>query len=500
MLFSIPTLFGHTRSSRGLALPLRACYNPVDTRAAQGGSQVSKTDARRSSTLSFAIKIAVAILVVVAAVYMLLEAELQRALKARLDRLHALGVPKTWAELAPPPIPDQDNAALLYQRAFDQPVMSSDDAMLVREFLRRSPAERQARLPQMQAILAKSQVRLDLVRQAASRPRCRFPGDWGSSPYETGLDWGRASPWPAMRQEARVLAADALVAAQVGETERAVNSCRAGIRMSRHAGEHPTTIGVLVGIVIEAITLKTLAGVLQEADFSAGQCKVLFDELQRLDPDTSFRSLLRTDTYGILWVFELAEKEPGRTREMLQANPGRAGDVLAALYLSRAGRLVRLNEEIAYADLVERLFATAAKPPAQGVRECVAASGRMEKLPSYYLITDAVSYDFPVARAYYRAVGYRSALQVALALEAYHTRRGDYPDSLTALRDYPGWELPNDLYSGKPFVYRREGDGYLLYSWGDDLDDDGGRAFVRDGGRAFVRPGLDGDWVWQAVK
>jgi len=41
-------------------------------------------------------------------------------------------------------------------------------------------------------------------------------------------------------------------------------------------------------------------------------------------------------------------------------------------------------------------------------------------------------------------------------------------------------------------VYRREGDGYLLYSWGDDLDD--------DGGRAFVRPELDGDWVWQAVK
>lgn len=458
---------------------------------------MSRTDARRSSTLGFAVKIVVGILVVVAAVYMLLEAELQRALKARLDRLHALGVPKTWAELAPPLIPDQDNAALLYQRAFDQPKMSRNDAMLVLEFLRRSPAERKAQLPQMQAILAKSRVRLELVRQAASRPRCRFPADWGSSPYETGLDWPPASPWIAMRQEARVLEADALVAAQVGETERAVNSCRAGIRMSRHAGEHPTTIGFLVGTAIEAITLKTLARVLQEADFGAGQCKVLFDELEGPDLGTSFRNVLRTDTYETLWAFDLAEKEPGRAREIVvscweASNPGRAADVLAALYLSRAGRLVRLREEIAYADLVEHLFAIAAKPPAQGVRECVAASGRMEKLPSYYLITDALGYEFPIARAYYRAVGHRSALQVALALEAYHTRRGAYPDSLAALRDYPGWELPNDLYSGKPFVYRGEGDGYLLYSWGDDLDD--------DGGRAFAHFGMDGDWVWQAVK
>jgi hypothetical protein len=90
-----------------------------------------------------------------------------------------------------------------------------------------------------------------------------------------------------------------------------------------------------------------------------------------------------------------------------------------------------------------------------------------------------------------RAIALRNAMMVALALKAYHAKYHAYPDSLAALRAYPGWELPEDPFSGKPFGYRRKGTGFVLYSWGEDLDDDGGRPIDPQSAS------LDGDIVWE---
>jgi len=37
-------------------------------------------------------------------------------------------------------------------------------------------------------------------------------------------------------------------------------------------------------------------------------------------------------------------------------------------------------------------------------------------------------------------------------------------------------ELPLDHFAGKPPIYHRKGNGYILYSIGQNLKDDGGRA------------------------
>jgi len=132
-------------------------------------------------------------------------------------------------------------------------------------------------------------------------------------------------------------------------------------------------------------------------------------------------------------------------------------------------------------------------------------------------------------------------MQVVLALKVYRAKRGTYPDSLTDLDKYlngastapemrpfgpfgrlrtgklgvtpsiapgrigafrnrawrdtvegrrsriQGWKLPLDPFSGKPFVYHRKSKGFVLYSFGDDLDDDGGRPYF----------GTNGDLVWE---
>lgn len=63
--------------------------------------------------------------------------------------------------------------------------------------------------------------------------------------------------------------------------------------------------------------------------------------------------------------------------------------------------------------------------------------------------------------------------RLAFALAAYRAHHGRYPEKLTDLA-YLG-DVPDDLFSGKPLVYRPSSDGYVLYSVGANARDDGGR-------------------------
>ena len=66
-------------------------------------------------------------------------------------------------------------------------------------------------------------------------------------------------------------------------------------------------------------------------------------------------------------------------------------------------------------------------------------------------------------------------VHVAFALAAYRSEHGRYPAKLDELAPKYIEAIPDDLYSGKPLIYRLEGKGYLLYSVGPDGKDDGGR-------------------------
>ena len=68
-------------------------------------------------------------------------------------------------------------------------------------------------------------------------------------------------------------------------------------------------------------------------------------------------------------------------------------------------------------------------------------------------------------------------LQVALALVEWKGQTGEWPDSLHGLVPRVLSEVPSDLFSDEPLIYRREGDGFVLYSIGVNQKDDESRSY-----------------------
>jgi hypothetical protein len=95
----------------------------------------------------------------------------------------------------------------------------------------------------------------------------------------------------------------------------------------------------------------------------------------------------------------------------------------------------------------------------------------------------------------------QDSLLIALALRGYQLKHGQYPEKLQALVD-DGWlkQLPRDPFTNDDsFLYRVQGQSYLLYSRGPDGDDDGGtpiRQKRKDVSPETICPDSQGDAVY----
>jgi hypothetical protein len=86
-------------------------------------------------------------------------------------------------------------------------------------------------------------------------------------------------------------------------------------------------------------------------------------------------------------------------------------------------------------------------------------------------VTESSQFPF---RQYTRVLMKADLAQVAVALAAHRAEHKSFPETLSELAPAYLSELPCDRFSGRPLRYRREADGYIVYSVGANLKDDGG--------------------------
>lgn len=148
--------------------------------------------------------------------------------------------------------------------------------------------------------------------------------------------------------------------------------------------------------------------------------------------------------------------------------------------LELAGAHIKAEEtRVWLADRYARLIEEADKPPKESryasacVRARRDAEARRDRLSAMLFSMDTAH--FAIVR---RLPTQLSGEEVVAALELYQREHGDYPEGLDALVPAYVADLPPDPFTGDPLVYRVVKGGYLLYSLGPNMVDDGGITLV----------------------
>jgi len=403
------------------------------------------------------------------------EARLDEAVQEIVRR----GEPVEASQLVRPPIPDSENAALVYDKAFDAIELSDEDEELIADLkAERVSLEAPGIAARAQTILDRNAEALESVHRAAGMPRSDFRVDW-SKGYDVGF------PHLAkLRTCARLLAFESLMLLDAGRVDEAADVCGAIFRVA-NAAEEPCTIGQLVRYAINGMGSRALSGVLRESQPDSDLCRRLADEIGRTDLASTFKEALKGERALGRATFAAVRsaKDPLDAIEDLQAGPpaepsgsSEGGRPERPPKQSYMARWMLASDEAEYLQRMARVIEDAPRPYRE-VQRALEELGYMKVtyLPPPTVVTAMLlpAFDRTFASRD-SAIAQLRLAEAALLLKAYKGERGQYPESLAELEEFVGRELPADPFSGNSLVYQREGDGFLIYSWGANLEDDGG--------------------------
>jgi hypothetical protein len=432
-----------------------------------------------------------------------------RKLRSELASLKAAGKPLTVADLAPPPVDEHDNAFPLYMEAGE--IVNAHVAgrqsrgghgVTPNDAYPFGYQDRQWDDPEvpacLEALVERDQRALELVREAAERPRYRSDLDW-AHPSKALFPHLNSARWLS-----HFLAASAVVAAERGDSAEALERVRLGLVMARHVSEEPTLLSQLVVEAIDGVTMSGAQRVLKHRPLPEREARQLADELDRLDYSVLSQKVREGERAFGLYVFGLARRN--RLLPFWTSVGGeshlRRGFWWAYAYPLRPWLYADELQYLAHMEAVERVMAL---PPHERARASMLGRVRSagDRPPRWALVSGLLlpAYVSAEQKALTALAG-RHLLRTAIGLELHRQNHGCYPSRVDELRE-SGWDVPTDPFSGDDFIYCSAGDRFTLYSVGPNMQDDGGLVSVWPMSRHDRLPDgrkrvfdSEGDLVW----
>jgi hypothetical protein len=474
----------------------------------------------------------------------------ERQVNTILAELKAEGKPVTPAELVPPPVPDAENAALVYEEAQRKlqwnkgeevalswaaanwaavvplgrgmsaeqlermtsglgyeykPSLSSPSESRFVPVEELPEAQRQPGEPTDSQVLAAAKKGLErnrealaLIRKAAGMKKCRLAIDWSKG---IAADLRQTAQFNHM---ARLLWLEAMVLYEEGRTDDALQAASDMLDVSNSLRDTPSLTALLVRMHIVNLALLPVQGILYDSTPSPGACRALTEKLAEVDLRGSAVKALEGERAIQLDMLQgIREGRPGfsappvQGRAHLGSGESPAGLLSACAVMSwlwptwsstddTLFLLRGMGLEIHEAGLPFFEKDSGLSPELRRVQAQLGSGPSLFHPRPFSLIIVHI-YDRIAER---RAFGEANVglARVALLLKAYRGEQGHYPESLDELARYEGKEVPLDPCSGQPFHYRRNGSGFILYSVGADGVDDGGKVSVLAGQEGPIPP------------
>ncbi|MFT4549499.1 MAG: hypothetical protein ACI9MB_003473 [Verrucomicrobiales bacterium] len=427
-------------------------------------------------------------------------------------KLEAEGVIFDLEEMAPPPVPDIENFAKhsIVAELFDEANSADSSATRLGKigitslpgfpsrfpFFNRLATFELADLgsvandPQLDRTGSAKKLLLGLatwddefreLSEAASRRHCRYPFEWENLPRESSFIFP-----PAV---CRNLAGRALCRIQLGESAEAAGDVMTLLQVSLHNRSNPFAIGLLVtgASAQTAIACIREGVVLQRWDEDSLR---RFDEsLSKFDFSALFETAIRSELVFMERVSVRVAKGEVEWNEVTLVGDADEDPPTPAEIYETLEESVRVTYEALFDTAKSQLLLDLVKlKRLEEAGDRIAASGSEEDATSLraFQLTGGLSL---------RQEAMLGNARIAIAAERFRLKQGRLPGKLSELvpRYLPA--VPLDPVTGKEPVYRAEPDGeVLIYSFGSDGDDDGGRLPAAE---EVVGISEDGDWIWR---
>ncbi len=312
-------------------------------------------------------------------------------------------------------------------------------------------------LAELDANLAANSMLILKIRELAKRGGPIYPLDF-SEGIEMELPHLRT-----MREFARMLRDRAIINAQRGNYEEAVEDIIAGMQLADALVEEPLLISQLVRIAMTGIMHSTVEQSFGWGELPPRLAEDIIRQAARADHRDALTNSLRGERQIGLTVWRVAE------------------DVS---FLLR----IRLNLEMAgYGELMDRMINASELDYYESLPAVLEIKDDVDNLPFISLFTQLLLPEFTrVQDAQALQESQLDLLQIGLVLESHYARTGEYPETLDVVDGAIPGGLPVDPFTGDAYTYENQGATFLLYGVGRNLTDDGG-----------VHDRKEGDIVWR---
>jgi len=396
---------------------------------------------------------------------------LKSKLQTRIDDIRAAGYPVTCIELdqwykIPPNV---ENAAYTIEDAFS--LYKTWD----KEKSRSLPLIGRAELParteplevEMKALIAEyiadNNKAIELFHHVAGIEHCRYPID---------LNAGFATLVPnlsEMRNGVKLLELEAILHAEDGDGAAATLSAISAFGIARSLVREPLTISQLVRRGCQNIAISTVEQVVNRVELTDEQLLELLERVRESERISDIsRAFVGERCVGISFFSNPETVDPG-----LVGNSSIPFQPIIGLY--KAVGMADSDMAI-YLDIMDGYMKSTRLPLHERQRAVDAVSAKLQSTSKVHVllhvITPALS---RVTTIELRTIAHLRTAYAALGVQRYRLASGKFPDKLADLVPTYLQSVPEDPFDGNELRYKKLDTGFVVYSIGDDLSDDGGK-------------------------
>jgi len=405
-------------------------------------------------------------------------------LEEELQKLREAGIQTTMQEFAPPLIPDSENAALVYQKVFDLMDKNKEDIQdKFRDLHSYSDIARwtEEQKEEMSLFIEKNKEIYELLEKATSMSKCRFPINYEKLPDLNLFHLSKLTTCACL------LSVRATVEAKKENIEKSLNTCLANLKLAKSLSYEPLLISQIVRIRIleEKIILPSIENILNKGSVSLELYKKLLETIAEERECDITHLVLKGTACGIIECFDRFRKNPAEVVSFFF--PDNEQEKLRLEKVVEKYLPFSETDEIFCLRTLEEMLILSKQPYCE-IRQRLAT---MERDIQYILPEDKnlitkISLSYPYFHFYVleaRLDALLGAAEIGIANRIYRQEHGEFVDSLSQLTPDILPVLPLDPFTGKDYIYGKKNKGFIVYSVGHNMKDDGGIPQLSEEGR-----------------